>query len=125
VPTGRHVGAGGAGRYGRARARAAAAAWRLAPTSAPVRLRRALPRSYGGARGAAAALRASEGRVAGVQGGGQRRGGAGRELGAFRRRPRPALLILPCAAGIARCVTRRRLARPRPKIPGSGFSAAV
>ena len=75
-----------------------------------------MPRPYGGARGAAAALRASEGRVAGVQGGRQRRGGAGRELGAFRRRPGPALPSVLSSLDSARCAARRRFSRLQPKI---------
>lgn len=47
----------------------------------------------------------------------QWRGLAGRELGAFRRRPRPALLIVPCSADIASCVARCRFSRLRPEIP--------
>ena len=49
----------------------ATAACRRAPTGAPVWRRRPLPRPYGGARGAAAALHASEGRRASMQGGRQ------------------------------------------------------
>jgi hypothetical protein len=111
VPTGRHIGAGGAGRYGRARARAAATAWRQAPTSAPVWLRWALPRPYGGACEAVVALRASEGRVAVGQGSRQRRGGAGRELGAFRRRSRPSLLSILSSLDSACCAVCRRFSR--------------
>jgi len=75
VRTGR--GRRGALGEGRVRAGAAAAAWRRALASAPVWRRRALPQPYGGTRGAAAKLRASEGRMVGVQDGRQRRGGAG------------------------------------------------
>ena len=42
------------------------------------------------------------------QDGRQRRGRAGRELGAFRRRPRPSLLSILSSLDIARCVARRR-----------------
>ena len=73
-------------------------------TAAPVALRRrcARPRAAGCVDG---------------QDGRQRRGRAGRELGAFRRRPRPALLSILSSLDSARCVARRRLSRPWPKIP--------
>ena len=85
----------------------------------------ALPRPYGGARDAAAALRALEGRRMCGRAGRQRRRRAGRVLGAFRRRPRPSLLILPCSADIARCAVCRRFSRFPMEDSGSGCSAAV
>ena len=76
-----------------------------------------MPRPYGSARGAAAALRASDGRRMCGQGGRRRWGGAGWELGAFRRRPRPTLLSILFSLDSARCVARRRFSRPWPMIP--------
>ena len=49
--------------------------------------------------------------MAGGQGSRQRRGGAGRELGAFRRRPRPALLSILSSLDSACCAVCRRFSR--------------
>ena len=79
------------------------------------RRRRALPRPWGGAHGAAAALRASEDGGRYGEGGRQWRVRAGWELGAFRRHPWTLSLILLCCAEIARCFARRRFSRPPPE----------
>jgi hypothetical protein len=82
-------------------------------------------RTYGGARGAAAAMRASEGRRSGMQGGRQRRGRAGRELGASRRRPRPVFLSILFSLDIARCVARLQVFSTSARDSGSGCSAPI
>jgi len=82
-----------------------------------VRRRRGLLRAHGGARGAAVSPGASEGGKMIGWGCGKGQLRAGPTLGAFRRRPRASLFIVPCSLRIARCVVRRRFSRLRPKIP--------
>ena len=62
-----------------------------------VRRRRAFAWPYGGTRGVAMTLRASEGRGVCGQDGRQRRGRAGLAFGAFRRHLRSSLLLSDCA----------------------------